>query len=86
MVSKLFRWSQSDGMIHSSSMTNMKSPAFPEVPVPLVPEDILVKLLKVCQGGPFENHRDTALLRDFIDCGLRLAEATPRHRPNSQAS
>jgi integrase len=34
----------------------------------------LIKLLKAAEGTTFEARRDTAILRLFMDCGLRLGE------------
>jgi len=59
-----------------SPMARMKPPTIPEVRVPVVPDDVLRKLLKTCDGTSFEERRDAALLRLFIDTGCRLAEIT----------
>jgi site-specific recombinase XerD len=63
-----------------SPMARMKPPAIPEVPVPVVTDEDLKKLLKACDGTTFEHRRDTALLRLFIDTGCRLAEITSLKR------
>ncbi len=55
-------------------MANMKPPTIPDVPVPVVSDEDIKKLLKVCDGKEFEQLRDTAILRMFVDCGVRLAE------------
>jgi len=60
----------------SHPMARMKPPTLPEVPVPIVGDNDLRKLLKACEGKDLEHRRDTALLRVMIDCGLRLAEVT----------
>jgi integrase len=54
----------------------MSPPTVPEVPVPIVSDSDLTKLLKTTDGNGFVQRRDAALLRVFIDCGIRLAEAT----------
>jgi site-specific recombinase XerD len=59
-----------------SPMARMRPPAIPEVPVPVVADDDLKKLLKGCDGTTFQERRDTALLRLFIDTGCRLGEIT----------
>jgi integrase len=46
----------------------------PDQPVPVVPEDALQRLLKVCQGKDFEARRDTALLLLLVDIGPRRGE------------
>ncbi|MGA7419849.1 MAG: tyrosine-type recombinase/integrase [Acidimicrobiales bacterium] len=75
---QFFKWAVEDGEIKISPMANMGPPTIPEVPVPVpvVSDDDLKKLLKACEGNSFEQLRDTAILRVFIDCGARLAEVT----------
>lgn len=73
---QFFRWAVDDGEITASPMSNMHPPTVPEVPVPIVSDEDLKKLLKTSEGKPFEQRRDAALLRIFLDCGLRLAEVT----------
>jgi site-specific recombinase XerD len=73
-VRQFFRWLQEDGEIAASPMANMKPPTIPDVPVPVVSDEDIKKLLKVCDGKEFEQRRDTAILRMFVDCGVRLAE------------
>ena len=46
------------------------------LPVPILSEQELTKLLKVTEGKGFEQRRDHAVLRVFIDCGVRLGEMT----------
>jgi site-specific recombinase XerD len=55
-------------------MENMKPPAVPEVPVPVLDADQLGSLLKVTDGPDFVNRRDSAILRLFIDSGMRRGE------------
>ena len=55
-------------------MVRMKPPAVPEVPAPVVSDANLRKLLKACEGPTFEDRRDVALLRTFIESGCRLGE------------
>jgi len=73
---QFLKWCVEEGEITASPMVNIKPPTVPEVPVPVVSDDDLRKLLKACEGPGFEERRDTAILRLFIDCGLRLAEVT----------
>jgi integrase/recombinase XerD len=39
---------------------------------PFLSDDDLAKLLKVCAGDDFESRRDTAIIRIFLDCGVRV--------------
>ena len=73
---QFFKWAQEEGEVKTSPMVNMRPPTVPEVSVPVVSDADLAKLLKVCEGSGFDQRRDTAILRLFIDCGLRLAEVT----------
>ncbi len=52
----------------------MKPPAVPEVPVSVVSDDDMRKLLKACEGPTFKDRRDVALLRTFIESGCCLGE------------
>ncbi len=71
-----FRWCQEEGEIAVSPMANIKPPTVPEVPVPVVGDDDLKKLLKAADGTTYEGRRDAAILRLFFDCGLRLGEVS----------
>lgn len=71
---QFFKWCVEDGEIPESPMAKMKPPSLPEVPVPVVSDVDLAKLLKACKGDGFEQRRDTAIFRLFIDGGLRLSE------------
>ena len=72
-LQQFFKWLAEEGEIERSPMT-MKPPIVPEVPVPVVSDDDLRKLLKVCDGSTFEHKRDLAILRVMIETGTRLAE------------
>lgn len=76
---QFFNWAVDEGEIEVHPMARMKPPTVPEVPVPVVSDADLLRLLKACEGRTFENRRDTALLRLLIDCGLRLGELTALH-------
>jgi integrase len=71
---QLFKWAVEEGEIRESPMARMKPPSVPEVAVPVVGDDDLRKLLKTCEGKKFEDARDLALFRLFIDTGCRLSE------------
>jgi len=57
-----------------SPMAKMKPPAVPEALVPTVSEEAIRALLKTCGGRSFADRRDTAILRLFLDAGIRLGE------------
>ena len=80
-LQQLFRWLDEEGEIGGSPMARMKPPAIPEVPVPVLDEDALRRLLDACRGKTFEQRRDLAIISLFADTGMRLAElAEPRGR------
>ena len=57
-------------------MVRMRPPKVAEQPVDVPTSDDLQRLLAVCAGNTFEDRRDTAIIRLFLDAGLRLAELT----------
>jgi integrase len=52
----------------------MKPPHVPDEPVPVLGDDELRRLLAACEGKGFEERRDMAIVRLFLDSGMRLAE------------
>jgi integrase len=52
----------------------MRAPIVPEQPVPILDKDACRRLLKACDGKEFADRRDTAIVRMFLDTGLRLSE------------
>jgi len=73
-IQQFWKWSAEEGEIERSPMTNMRPPKVPEAPVPLIPEENLEKLFRVCAGNSFEQRRDHALLRVFASTGARKSE------------
>ena len=69
-----FKWAVVEREIAASPMANMPAPIVPEKPVPVPKDDDLKKLLVATAGKTFEQLRDAALLRLFIDTGLRASE------------
>ena len=69
-----FKWLAEEGEIRESPMARMRPPMVPEEPAPVLSENDLRRLLKTCEGKDFEDRRDAAILRLFIDGGLRRAE------------
>lgn len=70
----LFKWASEEGEITASPMQHMKPPTIPEEPVPVLSDDDLKALLKACSGTTFEDKRDTAIIRLFVDSGMRASE------------
>lgn len=71
---QFFRYLLDEGEIRESPMARMNPPIVPEVPVPVVDDDTLKRLVKACSGTSFADRRDTAILRLFIDTGARRSE------------
>jgi site-specific recombinase XerD len=73
-LQQLFKFLVDDGEIPSSPMERMSPPSVPEQPVPILTDGQLARLLDVCKGTTFENTRDRAIIRLFIDTGIRASE------------
>ena len=71
---QFFKWAAEEGEIADSPMAKMGPPSVPEVPVPVVGDDDLKKLLKTCEGATFDN----GLLH--IDLVRRVPEAMKPRR------
>jgi integrase/recombinase XerC len=57
----LYRWLEEEEEL-PNQMARMNPPIIPELPVPIVPEDGLRRLLAACAGRGFEARRDTAII------------------------
>lgn len=73
-LQQLFRWLVDDGEIQRNPMERMRAPHVPEQPVDVLTPDELGKLLATCKGNTFENRRDLAIIRLFMDTGMRASE------------
>ncbi|HEY3060346.1 MAG TPA: tyrosine-type recombinase/integrase, partial [Chloroflexota bacterium] len=69
-----FDWLLEEGEIKRSPMVNVKRPQVAEVPPPMLSDDELRRLLATCEGKGFMERRDLAILRLFLDTGLRRSE------------
>lgn len=76
---QLFRWLHREGEIESNPMERVDPPKVEEKPVPVLTTDELRSLLATCSGKDFEDVRDQAILRLFIDTGIRLGEMAGLH-------
>ncbi len=70
-----FKWCVAEGELERSPMVGMKPPQLPDEPPPVLTDDQLRRLLKSCDGRDFTDRRDTAIIRLFIDTGVRVSEA-----------
>lgn len=71
---RFFNWMLDEEIIETSPMRKMNMPHVPEQPVPVLTDAELARLFKVTSGKGFEQRRDQALLRLFLDTGVRLGE------------
>lgn len=75
-LQQFFRWALAEGEIAVSPMAGMKAPQVPEEPPPMLQDADLRALLATCSGIGFEDRRDSAVFRMFLDTGMRRAELT----------
>jgi len=71
---RFFRFLEDEGEVAASPMARMKPPSVPERMVPVLDDDALGRLMKACAGSDFAARRDTAIVRLFLDSGMRLGE------------
>jgi site-specific recombinase XerD len=69
-----FNWLVAEGELERSPMANIKPITLPDTPVPVIDDADLAKLLKLLEGPSFEQRRDMAIIRLFVDSGLRRTE------------
>ena len=61
-------------MITAHPMANVKPPSVPEAPVAVLDSGQLKRLLSTVAGEDFVSRRDSAILRLFMDTGMRRGE------------
>ena len=71
-----FKWLVEEGELGADPMARIAAPTVPEQPVPLLTDSELSTLLATCTGRNFNERRDQAIIRLFVDTGMRLAELT----------
>lgn len=83
-LQRFFTWLVEEGEIEASPMARMRPPQVPDQPPSILHDEELRRLLATCERGhTFEERRDAALLRVFIDTGARRAEiANLRYDPS----
>ncbi len=69
-----FAWLVLEEEIDRSPMDRMSPPTVPEQIVPILSVDQVKTLLKVCDGPGYVERRDMAIVRLFLDTGMRLSE------------
>jgi site-specific recombinase XerD len=73
-LTALFRFLVDFEEIDASPMSKMKPPKVPEVPIPVLTDDQLRRIVAACEGKDWEARRDMAVIRLFLDSGMRLSE------------
>jgi site-specific recombinase XerC len=73
-LQQFFKWLVAESELRVSPMANLKPPTVPEEPPQVLQAAELRALLATCDGTDFEARRDTAILRLFLDTGMRRTE------------
>src|SRR3712207_2532963 len=73
-LQQLYRWAVEEELIETSPMTGLRPPTIPEEPVAVLDEAALSRLLGSMSGKDFDDRRDTAIIRLFLDTGMRSSE------------
>lgn len=73
-LQQFFKWLAGEGEISASPMAAMKPPMVPVEPPTVLRNEELKRLLAACAGTDFEDRRDLAILRLFLDTGMRRGE------------
>jgi site-specific recombinase XerD len=82
---RFFNWYVDTDTSFTSPMRPMRPPKLPDYARVLEP-DQLKDLVRACRGREFEDRRDMALVRVFVDTGARRAEiANLRYSPTDPA-
>lgn len=73
-IQQFCKWLVAEEELEVSPIARIPRPFVPEVPVPVVPDTQIQVLLSSISGRTFEERRDIAIIRLFLDCGIRLSE------------
>lgn len=74
-----FKWLQAEGELDANPMARMRPPHVPETSPEVVTEDEVRHLIAACEGRAFDDRRDAAIIRLFLDTGMRLSELAGLH-------
>ncbi|MBW3604284.1 MAG: tyrosine-type recombinase/integrase [Actinobacteria bacterium] len=74
------KWLADEEELPTDLMARMRPPQVPEQPVPVLTEEQMRALLATCaKRKDFIDRRDHAIMRMFLDTGMRLAELAGLH-------
>jgi site-specific recombinase XerC len=68
------KWALIEEEMTRNPLLGTVSPQVPEQPVPVLTVEQLRALFKACEDKDFATRRDMAIVRLFLDTGVRLAE------------
>ncbi len=68
-------WLVEEGELAANPMAALVAPVAAAKPVPVLSDDQLAALMRVCTGRDFRDRRDEALIRVLLDAGVRVSEA-----------
>lgn len=64
-----YNWAVTEELLDASPMAKIPATSVPVKPVPVVPDDTLIKLIKICAGTDYDARRDTAIIRLWCEPG-----------------
>ena len=73
-LQQFYKWADEEEEIQPNPMARMRPPVVPEPTTPVLREEQITALFKACQGNDFRSRRDMAIIRLFLDTGIRLEE------------
>jgi site-specific recombinase XerD len=73
-LQQFYRWALTEELIETTPMAGLSPPSIPEQPVAVLDETELTRLLGCMSSRSFDDRRDTAIVRLFLDTGMRVSE------------
>lgn len=73
-LQQLYGWLAAEQWIDADPMARLRPPKPSEKPVPVMNDEQLAALVAACSGKEFADRRDEAMVRLFVDTGMRVAE------------
>lgn len=73
-LQQLFAWLADEEYIAPNPMARMRPPVVPDEPVDVLTTDQQRALVAACKGKGYTDRRDNAIIRLFLDTGMRLQE------------
>lgn len=79
-LKSFFNWLVREEIFTRSPMVNVKAPKLPKVVIMPFTLDDIKRMLVVCQGKRFVDVRNTAIIKVYLDTGVRLFEMAGMNR------